>query len=409
MAALTSQKVRASYEQLLHVDRDGGGNGATTVSVKDGDNGTTFAIMISTTKVAVGPPATLPATPDGTFHVHTATAGSITAVADGDDCVVENSGNAGITILCPAANAGGIYFGDPDDADVGYIKYDHASEYMNLHVGAGTGYLRIYDGGKCFINDTANGSMTTGLTINQGANDDEVVAYKSSDVEHGVTDWAETDTYFAKQKASGATGGIQQTAFSEATTAMIIVGIATTDDTTHASGAVGPIVLDAYKKSGTGAGAVGANANAVVIRQGSSAKFIVDAEGDYHYDGADAGAFDEMDDALLVRSLDVDKGTAIKSQFDDFVRQYKPNLIEAKILGRDTLTEAPFTGKKVHGRGLVNGAQLQRLHNGAIWQGRLIDHAIIQTIGELLPDRFGEALRRNMEALGIGHLNLLAA
>jgi len=51
MAALTSQKVRASYEQVLHVDRDGGGNGATLVSVKDGDNGTTF-FKISTNKIS---------------------------------------------------------------------------------------------------------------------------------------------------------------------------------------------------------------------------------------------------------------------------------------------------------------------------------------------------------------------
>jgi len=51
MAALTSQKVRASYEQVLHVDRDGGGNGATLVSVKDGDNGTTF-FKVSTNKIS---------------------------------------------------------------------------------------------------------------------------------------------------------------------------------------------------------------------------------------------------------------------------------------------------------------------------------------------------------------------
>ena len=52
MAALTGQAVQNSYEQILHVDRDGGGNGTTLVDVKDGDNGTTFALRLSTDKVA---------------------------------------------------------------------------------------------------------------------------------------------------------------------------------------------------------------------------------------------------------------------------------------------------------------------------------------------------------------------
>ncbi len=48
MATLTGQTIASSYEQLLHVDRDGGGNSTTLVSIKDGDNGTTFGFQIST-------------------------------------------------------------------------------------------------------------------------------------------------------------------------------------------------------------------------------------------------------------------------------------------------------------------------------------------------------------------------
>jgi len=48
MASLNGQTIAASYEQLLHVDADGGGNGTTHVSVKDGDNGTTFGFTIAT-------------------------------------------------------------------------------------------------------------------------------------------------------------------------------------------------------------------------------------------------------------------------------------------------------------------------------------------------------------------------
>jgi hypothetical protein len=54
MAALTNQPVNESFEQVLHVDRDGGGNGTTLVDVKDGDNGTTFLLKLATDKVAAG-------------------------------------------------------------------------------------------------------------------------------------------------------------------------------------------------------------------------------------------------------------------------------------------------------------------------------------------------------------------
>ena len=54
MATLTGQKISASYEQLLHVDTDGGGNTTTLVPVKDGDNGTTFSLELATTSIAIG-------------------------------------------------------------------------------------------------------------------------------------------------------------------------------------------------------------------------------------------------------------------------------------------------------------------------------------------------------------------
>lgn len=46
----------ASFEQVLHTDRDGGGNGASYVNVKDGDNGTTFALQISNNGIKIVQP-----------------------------------------------------------------------------------------------------------------------------------------------------------------------------------------------------------------------------------------------------------------------------------------------------------------------------------------------------------------
>ena len=55
MAALGAQTIASSYEQLLHTDTDGGGNDNTLVTIKDGDNGTTFGIKLATNKVEIIP------------------------------------------------------------------------------------------------------------------------------------------------------------------------------------------------------------------------------------------------------------------------------------------------------------------------------------------------------------------
>ncbi len=71
--------------------------------------------------------------PDGTLHVHSATAGSVTATAGADDLVVENSTHAGMTFLSPSGNYQQmIAFGDVGDADSGRIKYDHNDNKMSF-------------------------------------------------------------------------------------------------------------------------------------------------------------------------------------------------------------------------------------------------------------------------------------
>jgi|TARA_R100000030_G_scaffold32565_3_gene24126 hypothetical protein len=53
MAKLEGQSIASSYEQLLHVDRDGGGNTTNLVDVKDGKNTTTFALKLATDKAEI--------------------------------------------------------------------------------------------------------------------------------------------------------------------------------------------------------------------------------------------------------------------------------------------------------------------------------------------------------------------
>lgn len=66
----------------------------------------------------------------------------------------------------------------------------------------------IFGAGKVYINDTSNANMTLGLTINQGAADNEILALKSSDVTHGLVQVAETDTFAAFKKWNDVGGGL---------------------------------------------------------------------------------------------------------------------------------------------------------------------------------------------------------
>jgi len=259
------------------------------------------------------------------------------------------------------SDGGKISFREANAIERFNIEYDGSTNRLKF-VSENVGDVLVMEKatGSVLIGDTANANMTQGLTINQGANDDEIFALKSSDVAHGVTDFAETDTFALFKKAIPTQGGFQFWSFMETgqNGAIQLIGVDTDDNTSKTSGARAPVEAYAYKKSGTSVGALGANANAFVIRDAGGAIFLVDEDGDYHYDGADGGAFDHMNDVQLVRAFSLaTSADVIRTGFDDFVQYNESDLIEAGILG------AP-----VADGGLVNGAQLQRLHTGAIWQ-----------------------------------------
>jgi hypothetical protein len=84
-------------------------------------------------------------TPDGTLHVHTASAGAVTANAVADDLVVENSGDGGITILTPAANTGYLLFGNPTDGETaGQVTFSGSGNLMGLGTSLSGGALAFY-------------------------------------------------------------------------------------------------------------------------------------------------------------------------------------------------------------------------------------------------------------------------
>lgn len=65
-------------------------------------------------------------------------ASGATASTAGDALVIDASVATGISILTPNTTTGNIYFGDPEDNDVGRIVYNHNTNTMSFVVAAGT-------------------------------------------------------------------------------------------------------------------------------------------------------------------------------------------------------------------------------------------------------------------------------
>jgi len=139
------------------------------------------------------------------------------------------------------------------------------------------------------VNDTANTKMTIGITINQGADDDEIFAVKSSDVAHGMTDLAETDTYGTLSKSAGTSGGLSVIGYKDADgvggEALFLLGrLGEAADTTKSTSGKGVIAVQAAIKSSATVGAVGTDGNLMTIDNNGTTRFIFDAEGTAHAD-----------------------------------------------------------------------------------------------------------------------------
>ena len=206
-----------------------------------------------------------------------------------------------------------------------------------------------------YIGDTANANVTLGLTINQSTNDNQILALKSSsDVAHGVTTVAETDTYGAFLKTVAGSGGLTVIGLSEGEVATQLSSIYTTDDTGKAASSNAAVEINAQKKDGTGVAAMGSNANILALRNNGSSRFLFDAEGDFYADASiNADYYDDYNDPVLVRDLDL----AITNRFDNWVQYNKTDIEKAKLAHFDE-----------DGKPFVNWTRVWKLHNGAIWQ-----------------------------------------
>jgi hypothetical protein len=274
------------------------------------------------------------------------------------------------TYLGKSATRGATLICD-DDIAVIFDANNNGTNYFAIGEnattrGGMTELFRVAGGGSVFIGDTTNTKMVVGLTINQGANDDEIFALKSSDVAHGVTGFTETDTYAYLSKNNATEGGLLIQALTEGAVGLQPTALVTTENSTRTTSGTGAIYFNTQLKSGTSNAALSADVNLVVISNNGTTRFIFDSDGDSHQDVGTAWTnFDDEPDALITRSLGLvmDKASIVKTKWDDWGRNHKEDLIRTGVMPRLT-AEQEANGE----RALVNTTQVMRLHNGALWQ-----------------------------------------
>jgi len=244
---------------------------------------------------------------------------------------------------------------------------NNAWRFFNNRTGGsgGTEIFNMSEGGILNINDTtANANMTIGLTINQGANDNEILALKSSDVTAPWTGTTEADTFGVLVKV-GSTGGLWLRGFNDGASVqgMLMDGVSldtSVDDTTTTSG-TGMVqvrgLVDDDVTGIEGLAAAGLTGNLFVASDANLAQFIVKEDGEI-FSNITANTYDDYDDVDLIRGFSQVVGKdIIKGKWDDFVSTNEQALVDVGILGAP-LAEHP----------LYSITKLQMLHNGAIWQ-----------------------------------------
>jgi len=230
--------------------------------------------------------------------------------------------------------------------------------------------------------------MTTGLTLNQSAADNEILALKSSDVGHSVTDVAETDTYFHITKNSNTGGGALLEGFGESDlteAGLKLRGYSQGTSGARSSSGTGPVMIDAVKADDADGSTIDNETNLCVFSQSGTTRFIIDKEGDTHADGShNDTVFDDYDDVALLSAsrhvTHIDKKFA-KSVYGDFIQEHAQVLADNGVI---TLND--------DGHHFVSTKGLNGLIIDAIRQTRNIQKAFYNILSDEQKNKFAGEL-----------------
>jgi hypothetical protein len=314
----------------------------------------------------------------GTVHIWEGNAGSVTASAD-MQLVIEHSGNAGIGILSPANAVGQISFGSPTDNRQGGVHYNHCGDVMTLRT-ANADRVKLI-GGITFVNDSANGQMTTGLTLNQGAADNTIFALKSSDVNTGLTSLTgqdvEVDDYAIFKKSHSTKGGLVLYGLNSCNTrALDFYGYAGADNTGKSTTASANNAMSAIRHDNSNAlAAFACDANIFMLEKidsnGGAARFIWDVEGTAHAD-VGVATYDDYCDIELLRGFLATTCDQYKANYVDKFGQdlmYNQQWYEDnKLIGKCSIHYETRSCGRIQQRAMVNFTGLAMLHHSTILQ-----------------------------------------
>ena len=324
------------------------------------------------------------------LHVRIADSGA-SVNANEDDLVIEGSADVGMAILGGSSSGASIVFGDSGVGRSGRILYHMGDDYMDFGVntagGGATSKLYLSSRGA-FVGDVTNGKQGTGMTLNQGANDDEAFALKSSDIGQSVTDVAEADTYFCIKKNSDSSGGALLEGFGEnnlTEAGLKLRGYSEGVSGARSSSGTAPVMIDARKNADADGQGIDNESNLCVFQAGGTTRWLLDKEGDSHADGThNDTVFDDYDDVALLSAsrhvTHIDKKFA-KSVYGDFIQEHAQVLADNGVI---TLND--------DGHHFVSTKGLNGLIIDAIRQTRNIQKAFYNILSDEQKNKFAGEL-----------------
>jgi len=225
---------------------------------------------------------------------------------------------------------------------------------------------------------TANSKLDTGISICQGEDDNEILALKSSDVNHGVTCLTETDTFFAIKKASGSQGGVKfligSGGIAGYNNLTIITGCQSTGKD---SGAGASISFNAGRAHATNTGYQAMNSNgnmmSLTCYDGTNnyRRFLWDAEGSAHAE-VEWTTFDDYCDIELLRGVPGAMTPCYAPTYKEtFGRDMIYNLekyAELGLVGKNSMHWETREDGRIQLRGMVNTTSMMMLHHSTIIQ-----------------------------------------
>jgi len=257
------------------------------------------------------------------------------------------------------------------DNDTAYYKPTSAH---NMVIGGGNQNTLRLDASsmKMYINDTANANMTVGLTINQGASDDQIFCLKSSDVSTGLSTIVlgadvEGDDFFVIDKVLASGGAhLQSLAISTAVTSFRLEAWGGAPTTTDTSGSDGAMNFFVGQHDGSNADVdMPANSNGYVWGEINSSgqrltRMLLKADdGELHLGNGTVATLDNEEDALIIRAMQRESSHSgfIEGDYDNPFYNY------------DKLHEFGLAGEKdVEGFFLFPLQPRLNAHEACMWQ-----------------------------------------